>query len=226
MHYSECSRSCSTTCQSLNIQEVCKEECVDGCSCPVGKVLDGGLCVEVSHCSCVHMGQHFPPGSSISQDCNTCICRHGSWECTNQGCPGECLVTGQSHFKTFDNKFFTFSGHCQYLLARDCTANHFSVIIETVQCADEQDAVCTRSVTLSLPPLEGMTVKLKHGGVVSVNNMDIQTPLNHVRFAEEACGMIMSEVFVACHFLVNPLPFLRFCRYDVCACSDGEECQW
>ncbi|KAK6301369.1 hypothetical protein J4Q44_G00294670 [Coregonus suidteri] len=65
------------------------------------------------------MGQHFPPGSSISQDCNTCICRHGSWECTNQGCPGECLVTGQSHFKTFDNKFFTFSGHCQYLLARE-----------------------------------------------------------------------------------------------------------
>ncbi|KAK6301365.1 hypothetical protein J4Q44_G00294630 [Coregonus suidteri] len=107
------------------------------------------------------------------------ICRHGSWECTNQGCPGECLVTGQSHFKTFDNKFFTFSGHCQYLLARDCTANHFSVIIETVQCADEQDAVCKRSVSLSLPPLEGMTVKLKHGGVVSVNNMDIQTPLNH-----------------------------------------------
>uniref|UniRef100_A0A8C7N5N4 von Willebrand factor n=1 Tax=Oncorhynchus kisutch TaxID=8019 RepID=A0A8C7N5N4_ONCKI len=323
MHYSECSRSCSTTCQSLNIQEVCKDECVDGCSCPVGKVLDGGLCVEVSHCSCIHMGQHFPPGSSISQDCNTCICRHGSWECTNQGCPGECLVTGQSHFKTFDNKFFTFSGHCQYLLARDCTDNHFSVIIETVQCADEQDAVCTRSVTLSLPPLEGMTVKLKHGGVVSVNNMDIQTPLNHgnlrvqntvqsgarvlfgddlrldwdgrgrvllklgpvwaghtcglcgnyngnqgddflsaaglveagpqafgqswringdcdsthrqdtdpcslnpkrVRFAEEACGMMMSEVFGACHFLVNPLPFLRFCRYDVCVCSDGEEC--
>ncbi|XP_064878243.1 LOW QUALITY PROTEIN: von Willebrand factor [Oncorhynchus nerka] len=323
MHYSECSRSCSTTCQSLNIQEVCKDECVDGCSCPVGKVLDGGLCVEVSHCSCIHMGQRFPPGSSISQDCNTCICRHGSWECTNQGCPGECLVTGQSHFKTFDNKFFTFSGHCQYLLARDCTDNHFSVIIETVQCADEQDAVCTRSVTLSLPPLEGMTVKLKHGGVVSVNNMDIQTPLNHghlrvqntvqsgarvlfgddlrldwdgrgrvllklgpvwaghtcglcgnyngnqgddflsaaglveagpqafgqswringdcdsthrqdtdpcslnpkrVRFAEEACGMMMSEVFGACHFLVNPLPFLRFCRYDVCVCSDGEEC--
>uniref|UniRef100_A0A4W5QVE9 von Willebrand factor n=1 Tax=Hucho hucho TaxID=62062 RepID=A0A4W5QVE9_9TELE len=240
-------------------------------------------------------------------------------------CPfaGECLVTGQSHFKTFDNKFFTFSGHCQYLLARDCTDHHFSVIIETVQCADEQDAVCTRSVTLSLPPLEGMTVKLKHGGVVSVNNMDIQTPLNHgnlrvqktvqsgarvlfgdnlrldwdgrgrvllklgpvwaghtcglcgnyngnqgddflsaaglveagpqafgqswringdcdsthrqdtdpcslnpkrVRFADEACGMMMSEVFGACHFLVNPLPFLRFCRYDVCVCSDGEKC--
>uniref|UniRef100_A0A8C4DJ53 von Willebrand factor n=1 Tax=Dicentrarchus labrax TaxID=13489 RepID=A0A8C4DJ53_DICLA len=323
MQYSECTKSCSTTCHSLNIQEVCKEECADGCTCPVGKVLDGNRCVEVSQCSCVHMGRHFPPGSTISQDCNTCVCRHGSWECTNEGCPGECLVVGQSHFKTFDDKFFTFTGHCQYLLARDCTDSGFSVIVENVQCADDQDAVCTRSVTLSLPSLEDMTVKLKHGGVVSVNSMDIQTPMNHgrlhiqrtvqssvrvkfgedlrldwdgrgrvllklgprwagqtcglcgnfngnqgddflsgsglveagpqafgqswringdcesthrhetdpctinpkrVRFAEEACSVMMADVFSPCHFLVNPGPFQRFCRYDVCACGDGEEC--
>lgn len=323
MKYSECTKSCSTTCHSLNIQEVCKEECVDGCTCPVGKVLDGNRCVEVSECSCVHRGRHFPPGSTISQDCNTCVCRHGSWECTNEGCPGECLVVGQSHFKTFDNKFFTFTGRCQYLLARDCTDSEFSVIIENVQCADDQDAVCTRSVTLSLPSLEDMTVKLKHGGVVSVNGMDIQMPMHHgrlhiqrsvqssvrlrfgedlrldwdgrgrvllklgprwagqtcglcgnyngnqgddflsgsglveagpqafsqswringdcenghkhetdpcaanpkrVRFAEEACSAIMSDAFSPCHFLVNPGPFHRFCRYDVCACENGEEC--
>lgn len=46
---------------------------------------------------------------------------------------GECLVTGQAHYKTFDNKFFTFSGICQYLLAKDCQSNSFSVIIETAQ---------------------------------------------------------------------------------------------
>ncbi|TKS73396.1 Bardet-Biedl syndrome 10 protein -like protein [Collichthys lucidus] len=59
----------------------------------------------------------------------------------------ECLVVGQSHYKTFDNKFFTFTGHCQYLLARDCG----------------------KDMTLSLPSLEDMTVKLKHGGVVSTS---------------------------------------------------------
>ncbi|CAL9695336.1 unnamed protein product [Knipowitschia caucasica] len=323
MQYSECTKSCSTTCHSLNIQEVCSEQCSDGCICPDGKVLDGQRCVEVSQCSCVHMGRHFPPASTISQDCNTCVCRHGSWECSNQGCPGECLVLGQSHFKTFDEKFFTFTGQCQYLLVKDCAENDFSVIIENVQCADNQDAVCTRSVTLSLPSLENMTIKLKHGGLVSVNSMDIQTPMHHghlhiqrsvqssvhvrfkedfqiewdgngrlrvklgprwqgrtcglcgnyngnqgddfmseaglveggaqafaqswrinadceaihrqeadpcaanpkrVRFAEEACAIILSEVFSPCHFLVNPAPFQRFCRYDVCACSDGEEC--
>lgn len=45
-----------------------------------------------------------------------------------------------------------------------------------------------------------------------------------VRFAEEACAAIMSDAFSPCHFLVNPGPFHRFCRYDVCACEDGEEC--
>ena len=35
---------------------------------------------------------------------------------------------------------------------------------------------------------------------------------------------MMSEVFRPCHFLVNPGPFHKFCRYDVCACVDGEEC--
>ena len=47
--------------------------------------------------------------------------------------PGECLITGQSHFKSFDNRHFTFSGVCQYLLARDCQDHSFSIIIETIQ---------------------------------------------------------------------------------------------
>ncbi|KAL2092952.1 hypothetical protein ACEWY4_010264 [Coilia grayii] len=177
MEYSVCAQSCSTTCQSLNIPEVCREECVDGCNCPVGKVLDGERCVDVSQCSCVHTGKRYPPGSSISQDCNTCICQHGSWQCTNEGCPGECFVTGQSHFKTFDDKFYTFSGTCQYLLAKDCSDSVFSAIIETVQCADDQDAVCTRSVSVRFHHMSNQTVRLKHGGVVSVDGMDVQTPL-------------------------------------------------
>uniref|UniRef100_A0A673N084 VWFD domain-containing protein n=1 Tax=Sinocyclocheilus rhinocerous TaxID=307959 RepID=A0A673N084_9TELE len=71
MEYSDCTPTCSTSCQNVNIQEVCKEECVDGCNCPAGKVLDGDRCVDVSQCSCTHAGRRYPPASSISQDCNT-----------------------------------------------------------------------------------------------------------------------------------------------------------
>ncbi|KAG9272994.1 von Willebrand factor isoform X1 [Astyanax mexicanus] len=323
MQYSECSQACSTSCQSLNIHEVCREECVDGCSCAVGKVLDGDRCVEVSQCSCQHTGKRYPPGSTISQDCNTCVCRHGSWECTNEECPGQCVVSGQSHYKTFDDKFFTFSGFCQYLLAKDCQTNLFSAIIDTVQCADDQDAVCTRSVTLKFHELANQTVRLKHGGVVSVDGLDVQMPLingllrvqstvlssvrlnygddlqldwdgrgrvvlrlspvyagkmcglcgnyngnqgddfltagglvetrvegfgnawkmnaecdniqkqpsdpcslnpKRVRFAEEACAVLLSPKFEPCHHEVNPYPYLKNCRYDVCSCADGQEC--
>lgn len=34
MEYKECVSPCTRTCQSLKINEVCQEQCVDGCSCP------------------------------------------------------------------------------------------------------------------------------------------------------------------------------------------------
>ncbi|XP_010144979.1 PREDICTED: von Willebrand factor-like, partial [Eurypyga helias] len=89
----------------------------------------------------------------------------------------ECSVTGQSHFKSFDNKYFTFSGICQYLFAKDCVENSFSVIIETVQCADDPDAVCTRSASVRIRDMDNSLIKMKHGGGVSLNGQDIRIPL-------------------------------------------------
>lgn len=43
-------------------------------------------------------------------------------------------------------------------------------------------------------------------------------------FAEEACALLTSSKFEACHHVVSPLPYLRNCRYDVCSCSDGQDC--
>uniref|UniRef100_A0A8D2JFW5 von Willebrand factor n=1 Tax=Varanus komodoensis TaxID=61221 RepID=A0A8D2JFW5_VARKO len=175
LEYKVCTSPCAKTCQSLHINEVCQEKCVDGCSCPEGKLLDGDLCVESADCSCINSGKRYPPGFSIQQDCNSCICRHGIWICSNEPCPGECSVTGQSHFKSFDNKHFTFTGICHYLFARDCENNSFSVFIETVQCADEPDAVCTHSVSVQLQE-ENSIIKLKYGGGISLNGQDIQIP--------------------------------------------------
>ncbi|XP_053574707.1 von Willebrand factor [Bombina bombina] len=323
MEYNECVYPCAKTCQSLNINEVCPEQCIDGCSCPAAKVLDGDRCVETSQCSCIHSGKRYPVASTITRDCNSCICRHGMWVCSNEECPGECSVSGQSHFKSFDNKHFTFSGICHYLLARDTMDNSFSVAIETVQCADDPDAVCTRSASVRLQEMQNMTIKLKHGGGVSLEGQDIRLPLNHgslriqntvlssvrltykedlqidwdghgelliklspvysgstsglcgnyngnqgddflspsglvetnvevfgnlwklnsdctdltkqdtdpcnlnpkrARFAEEVCFALLASTFQSCHNEVNPAPYLKNCRYDVCSCSDGKEC--
>ncbi|XP_028610247.1 von Willebrand factor [Grammomys surdaster] len=323
MEYKECVSPCTRTCQSLPINEVCQQQCVDGCDCPEGELLDEDRCVQSSDCSCVNAGKRYPPGTSLSRDCNTCICRNSLWICSNEECPGECLVTGQSHFKSFDNKYFTFSGICQYLLARDCQDHSFSIVIETMQCADDPDAVCTRSVSVRLSALHNGFMKLKHGGGVAIDGQDVQIPflqgdlrIQHTvmasvhlsygedlqidwdgrgrllvklspvysgktcglcgnyngnkgddfltpaglveplvvdfgnawklqgdcpdlhrqhsdpcslnprltRFAEEACALLTSSKFEACHRAVSPLPYLQNCRYDVCSCSDGRDC--
>ncbi|XP_032895484.1 von Willebrand factor isoform X3 [Amblyraja radiata] len=177
MEYRTCVPPCSKTCKSLNINHLCNNQCRDGCTCGGGKVLDGDTCVVSSDCSCMHMGKKYPAGSSISQGCHECVCSHGKWECTDEDCPGECFVIGQSHFKSFDDKYFTFAGMCQYLLAKDCEGDTFAVFIEKVQCADDPDAVCIRSATLRFLELENMNIKLKHGGRVAINGMDIQPPL-------------------------------------------------
>ncbi|KAG9491060.1 hypothetical protein GDO78_006427 [Eleutherodactylus coqui] len=323
MIYKECVSPCVKSCQGLNINEVCQEQCVDGCTCPEGKILDGSRCVMPSECSCIHSGNRYPVGSTIKRDCNTCSCKSGLWECSNEDCPGECYVTGQSHFKSFDNKHFTFSGICHYLLAKDMVDGAFSVAIETVQCADDPDAVCTRSATVRLLDIHNVTVKLKHGGGVSMEGQDIMLPLLHgslriqttaslsvrlsyredlqidwdghgklmiklspvfaesisglcgnyngnqgddfltpsglveasvedfgnswklngdcadlvkqdtdpcslnprrARYAEEVCSTLMEFTFQPCHSEVNPFPYLKNCRYDVCSCSNGKDC--
>ncbi|XP_072327782.1 LOW QUALITY PROTEIN: von Willebrand factor [Scyliorhinus torazame] len=323
MKYQACVPACEQTCRSLNINQLCHEQCMDGCSCEDGKILDGDTCVAPLDCSCMHMGNQYPASSSISQDCHACVCSHGKWECTSEDCPGECFVIGQSHFKSFDDKYFTFSGMCQYLLAKDCEENRFTAFIEKVQCADDPDAVCIRSATLKFQELSNITIKLKHGGRVSVNGMDVQPPLiqgalriqhtvlssirvtydedfqfdwdgfgkvylklgviymgttcglcgnyngnqgddfltssglveteminfgnswkvnggcadlkqihadpcnlnpKRATYAEEVCSVLLLNEFEPCHYEVNPAPFLKICHYDVCACSNGNEC--
>ncbi|XP_063784571.1 von Willebrand factor isoform X2 [Pseudophryne corroboree] len=44
------------------------------------------------------------------------------------------------------------------------------------------------------------------------------------RYADEVCLGLMDNLFRPCHNEVNPLPYLKNCRYDVCACSNGKEC--
>uniref|UniRef100_A0A8C5MCI6 von Willebrand factor n=1 Tax=Leptobrachium leishanense TaxID=445787 RepID=A0A8C5MCI6_9ANUR len=323
MEYNACVSPCAKTCQSLDINELCQEQCVDGCTCPEGKVLDGDRCIDISECSCVHSGKKYSVGSVLNQDCNSCTCSSGIWECSSEDCPGECFVTGQSHYKSFDNKHFTFTGICHYLLAKDTVDNSFSVVIESVQCADDPDAVCIRSASLRLQDLQNITIRLKHGGLVSLDGQDVLLPLlqgplriqttvmssvrlsykddlqidwdghgklmvkvssvfsdcisglcgnyngnqgddfltpsglvetsvedfgnswklsgdcidvvkqdtdpcslnpKRVRYAEDVCSLIMTSTFEPCHAAVNPAPYLKNCRYDVCSCSDGKEC--
>lgn len=46
--------------------------CTSGCVCPDGLVSDGaGGCINETSCPCVHSGQLYQPGESLTVDCNT-----------------------------------------------------------------------------------------------------------------------------------------------------------
>lgn len=61
---------------------------------------------------------------------------------------GICSTWSQSHYKTFDNKVYTFVGSCEYLLAKDCTYSHtFSIhVINDPQCTGT--APCSRGIDI------------------------------------------------------------------------------
>ena len=61
-------------------------------------------------------------------------------------CSRYCWLSGESHFKTFDDKYFNFDGKCAYNLL---TADRFSVSVESVDC-DLTGVVCSRSITIQV----------------------------------------------------------------------------
>ena len=64
--------------------------CSPGCICKKGYVLDTpeGECVKEQECPCFHAGRSHADGSFIKDKCNTCTCKAGMWNCTEDFCPG------------------------------------------------------------------------------------------------------------------------------------------
>lgn len=67
--------------------------CKPGCVCKDGYVKDlpSGICVKKEECPCYHGGKSYREGSSIQEECNTCKCEGGKWNCTDRPCAGKNL---------------------------------------------------------------------------------------------------------------------------------------
>jgi hypothetical protein len=52
--YRECCSACRGHCRDMEIADnTCQEECIPGCMCPVGQVMDdNGDCVKLAQCTC------------------------------------------------------------------------------------------------------------------------------------------------------------------------------
>ncbi|KAM4618230.1 uncharacterized protein muc2.1 [Polymixia lowei] len=110
---------CARTCKNLDSDSCYSTECESGCQCPSGLIDDGkGHCVKEHECPCHHDGFIYAPGTQIPNQCNTCTCKRGTWECTEKICPATCVIYGSGHYNTFDQRPYGFRGNCDYIAAQ------------------------------------------------------------------------------------------------------------
>ncbi|TKC37723.1 hypothetical protein EI555_019033, partial [Monodon monoceros] len=136
-------------------------ECISGCVCPEELIDDGrGGCVVEEACPCVHNKDLYSPGDKI---------RKGRWACTQSMCHGTCAIYGNSHYITFDGKYYDFDGHCSYVAVQDyCGQNSslgsFSVITENVPCGTT-GVTCSKAIKIFLGRTE-LKLEDKHRMVI------------------------------------------------------------
>ncbi|XP_061570036.1 SCO-spondin [Cololabis saira] len=92
--FQECGRACGGSCSDLQKTWSCMDAgsdsiCVPGCQCPAELVQDHrGQCVPSALCPCVQGDQMYSPGASLQNNCNTCVCERGQFNCTQKRCEG------------------------------------------------------------------------------------------------------------------------------------------
>ncbi|KAL1271209.1 hypothetical protein QQF64_030225, partial [Cirrhinus molitorella] len=164
--FRECINCCPVHCK---IEHMCidsKLQCLDGCYCPDDLIYENGVCVKASDCPCEHHGLLYPSGHVIQEDCNNCTCVGGIWNCTEHSCPGECSVTGDMFFQSFDGRIYTFPATCQYVLAKSRNSGKFTVTIQNAPCGANLDGACIQSVNLVVDEDPRTEITMSHSGEV------------------------------------------------------------
>ncbi|XP_029687003.1 zonadhesin-like [Takifugu rubripes] len=147
-HYSPCVPACTPTCTHLNGPPHCVqiEACNPGCVCNDGFVQKGSVCVPIGQCGCVDENGHkhqFDEEWYTSHCRQKCECEEedgvGEIECDDEdGCDddavclpnqegdyycqptgfGDCTMTRDSKYSTFDELKYGFEGEHSYVLVR------------------------------------------------------------------------------------------------------------
>ncbi|XP_066475597.1 mucin-5B-like [Tiliqua scincoides] len=162
---SECQKSCKT--QDMQCYAT---ECVSGCKCPDGLVSDDkGNCIEEEECPCIHGGNFYRSGTSITINCNTCTCHKRQWNCANNPCQGTCTLYGNRHYFSFDGAQFDFMGDCDYILTQDFCPNNpqpgtFRIVMQNIACGQSLSA-CSLKISVIL---EGSEIRLLEGKIEEI----------------------------------------------------------
>ncbi|NXN80297.1 OTOG protein, partial [Bombycilla garrulus] len=140
-------RTCEN--QLLNLTFSAHLPCVSGCVCPPGLVKHGDMCLDADECPCSWKGKEYFPGDKVISSCHTCVCQHGSFQCTFQPCPSMCTAYGDRHYRTFDGLTFDFVGTCKVYLVKGISSTGLSVIIENIDCFNT-GIICRKNIFINV----------------------------------------------------------------------------
>ncbi|XP_014817737.1 PREDICTED: otogelin [Calidris pugnax] len=140
-------RTCEN--QLLNLTFSAHLPCVSGCVCPLGLVKHGDVCLDADECPCSWKGKEYFPGDKVISSCHTCVCQHGSFQCTFHPCPSMCTAYGDRHYRTFDGLTFDFVGTCKVYLVKGTSSTSISVIIENINCFNT-GIICRKNIFINV----------------------------------------------------------------------------
>jgi len=212
MVHMECGKACGRTCGHDSYDAECENvQCVDGCFCPDGTLLDGTKCVPAAQCGCTRGADQtkYPVGTSYTDKCEKCTCTAGArWTCTATECTGRCVVAGDAYYQTFDGRKFAFLGQCEYVLVQPSLAakqsSAFSLWVENKNC-DMTKGVCPKAVTLQVGSGVSARVFRLLPHEVYLSDVSIKLPYKHdgvtIRVIDNIIHVVTS---VGVNLLWNP----------------------
>ncbi|XP_071510275.1 kielin/chordin-like protein [Diadema antillarum] len=168
---------------------------------------------EGNEVSCTFRGEVIPEGGSFLLGCQECVCRNGVSRCSDIECPalnciggeipqlspdgcceecvprmGSCIVFGDPHYRTFDNRFHDFQGTCTYTLSKDCTTNQFEIIVQN----NGKETYAVSWTELVSFRVHNVTIDLLPNFAVRLNREEVILPyLNEPEFSIQKLGLMV-----------------------------------
>jgi len=133
---------------------------------------------------CAYNGGTIAEGQQIQPNCSMrCTCISGVVQYEAMECPIDgptCVLRGDPHYTTFDQRDYDFQGGCSYIVATPCDSDAFTVIGRNE--AQNERVSCLDQLTIMIPS-ENLTVVVERpiGGAVSINGV-LQTMVGNGAF--------------------------------------------
>ncbi|XP_022908854.2 von Willebrand factor-like [Onthophagus taurus] len=200
--YAGCKRTNTLTCYNKHLEERPNfENCVGGCECVVGFVLDTaiGVCVRPEECPCIYKGISYPDNSVISNREERCTCNAGLWECIPETDHWEtCIASGDVHIRSFDDTIFSFEGYCEYVVFFYQSPT-FGMIRATIESSSCPTGACMRTASIHRRATNGVTETI----IFNIDGTIVQSQLTNLIMTDMGASVLVDVLNAGIRFVWN-----------------------